>query len=111
MWFASADVLMDTGYTGLAYQLGNLISAASSQIQATIGERYPMRNPDGSLLLRDGEPVPDYAYTQAIFLACVCAGLLICGKHYSFDIVFYVIRDIDACWLGFNSYRGQGRAK
>ncbi|KAJ8663510.1 hypothetical protein O0I10_000752 [Lichtheimia ornata] len=64
---------------GLAYQLGNLISAASSQIQATIGERYPMRNPDGSLLLRDGEPVPDYAYTQAIFLACVCAGLLICA--------------------------------
>ncbi|KAI7881299.1 MFS general substrate transporter [Lichtheimia hyalospora FSU 10163] len=64
---------------GLAYQLGNLISAASSQIQATIGERYPMRNPDGSLLLRDGEPVPDYAYTQAIFLGCVCAGLLICA--------------------------------
>lgn len=74
------------GYTyhdhvGLAYQLGNLISAASSQIQATIGERYPMHNPDGSLILRDGEPIPDYAYTQAIFLGCVCAGLLICGKY------------------------------
>lgn len=81
-WIRVDVLIKDDGYTGLAYQLGNLISAASSQIQATIGERYPMRNPDGSLLLRDGEPVPDYAYTQAIFLACVCAGLLICGKSH-----------------------------
>ena len=47
-------------FLGLAYQLGNLISAASSQIQATLGERYPLRNPDGSLKLRDGKVIPDY---------------------------------------------------
>ncbi|KAI8338069.1 major facilitator superfamily domain-containing protein [Chlamydoabsidia padenii] len=63
---------------GLAYQLGNLISAASSQIEATIGERYPLRNPDGSLKLNaKGQTIPNYALTQAIFMGCVCAGLLI----------------------------------
>ncbi|KAI9492679.1 major facilitator superfamily domain-containing protein [Zychaea mexicana] len=63
---------------GLAYQLGNLISAASSQIQATIGEKYPLRNDDGSLLIREGEPVPNYGLTQAIFMGCVAGCLLIC---------------------------------
>ncbi|ORY96521.1 major facilitator superfamily domain-containing protein [Syncephalastrum racemosum] len=62
---------------GLAYQLGNLISAASSQIQATIGERYPLRNADGSLQLRDGKPIADYGLTQAIFMGCVCGCLFI----------------------------------
>ncbi|SAL97275.1 hypothetical protein [Absidia glauca] len=63
---------------GLAYQLGNLISAASSQIEASIGERYPLQNPDGSLKLNaKGQPIPNYALTQAIFMGCVCAGLLI----------------------------------
>ncbi|KAG2222438.1 hypothetical protein INT45_009450 [Circinella minor] len=62
---------------GLAYQLGNLISAASSQIQATLGERYPLRNSDGSLQLRDGKPIPDYGLTQAIFMGCVVACLII----------------------------------
>ncbi|KAI9322618.1 major facilitator superfamily domain-containing protein [Dichotomocladium elegans] len=63
---------------GLAYQLGNLISAASSQIEATIGESYPLKNPDGSLLLRDGKPVADYGLTQAIFMGVVAGCLLIC---------------------------------
>ncbi|KAG2225283.1 hypothetical protein INT45_001507 [Circinella minor] len=63
---------------GLAYQLGNLISAASSQIQATIGEKYPLKNPDGSLILREGKTVPDYGLTQAIFMGCVAGCLLIC---------------------------------
>ncbi|KAI8149189.1 major facilitator superfamily domain-containing protein [Fennellomyces sp. T-0311] len=63
---------------GLAYQLGNLISAASSQIQATIGEKYPLRNDDGSLLLREGKTVPDYGKTQAIFMGVVAGCLLIC---------------------------------
>ncbi|KAG1107922.1 hypothetical protein G6F42_016186 [Rhizopus arrhizus] len=63
---------------GLAYQLGNLISAASSQIEATIGEKYPLKNGDGSLKLdAHGKPIPDYGLTQAIFMGCVCAGLLI----------------------------------
>ncbi|KAI7849036.1 major facilitator superfamily domain-containing protein [Circinella umbellata] len=62
---------------GLAYQLGNLISAASSQIQATLGERYPLKNSDGSLQLRDGKPIPDYGLTQAIFMGCVVTCLII----------------------------------
>ncbi|KAI9301176.1 major facilitator superfamily domain-containing protein [Cunninghamella echinulata] len=63
---------------GLAYQLGNLISAASSQIEATIGEHYPVQNSDGSYRLnKDGKPIPNYALTQAIFMGCVCGGLFI----------------------------------
>ncbi|KAI8384298.1 major facilitator superfamily domain-containing protein [Radiomyces spectabilis] len=63
---------------GLAYQLGNLISAASSQIEATIGERYPIRNADGSYKLNaEGKQIADYGLTQAIFMGCVCGGLLI----------------------------------
>ncbi|KAI9484878.1 major facilitator superfamily domain-containing protein [Zychaea mexicana] len=62
---------------GLSYQLGNLISAASSQIQATLGERYPLRNDDGSLQMREGNPIPDYGYTQAIFMGVVVACLII----------------------------------
>ncbi|KAI8142983.1 major facilitator superfamily domain-containing protein [Fennellomyces sp. T-0311] len=69
---------------GLSYQLGNLVSAASSQIQATIGEQYPLRNPDGSLQLRGGKSIPDYGLVQAIFMGCVVACLIItalCGKE------------------------------
>lgn len=63
---------------GLAYQLGNLISAASSQIEATIGERYPLKNADGSYKLNaKGQHIADYGLTQAIFMGCVCGGLLI----------------------------------
>ncbi|KAI8146581.1 major facilitator superfamily domain-containing protein [Fennellomyces sp. T-0311] len=62
---------------GLSYQLGNLISAASSQIQATIGEQYPLRNPDGTILLRDGKSVPDYGLTQAIFMGVIVACLIL----------------------------------
>ncbi|CDS08068.1 Putative Transporter related protein(Fragment) [Lichtheimia ramosa] len=63
---------------GLAYQLGNLISAASSQIQASIGERYPLRNPDGSVMMREGKPVPDYGFVQALFMGIDALLLLIC---------------------------------
>ncbi|KAI8061055.1 major facilitator superfamily domain-containing protein [Gongronella butleri] len=55
---------------GLAYQLGNLISAASSQIEATIGEHYPTTN-------AAGKQIANYGLTQAIFMGCVCGGLLI----------------------------------
>lgn len=66
---------------GLAYQLGNLISAASSQIEATIGERYPLKNEDGSYKLNaKGAHIADYGLTQAIFMGCVCVGLVIAGK-------------------------------
>ncbi|KAG2199976.1 hypothetical protein INT47_000326 [Mucor saturninus] len=66
---------------GLAYQLGNLISAASSQIEATIGEKYPLKNDDGSYKLNaKGQHIADYGLTQAIFMGCVCAGLIIAAS-------------------------------
>jgi SHS family lactate transporter-like MFS transporter len=37
---------------GVSYQLGNLASSASSTIETTIGEQFPLYNPDGSI--RDG---------------------------------------------------------
>lgn len=50
---------------GVAYQLGNLASSASSTIEATIGERFP---------LPPTEEYPerfDYAKTMSIFIGCV----------------------------------------
>jgi len=49
---------------GTSYQLGNLISSASSTIEATIGERYPLP-PKGK--------TKRYAYGKVIciFMACV----------------------------------------
>lgn len=49
---------------GLAYQLGNLASSASSTIESTIGERFPTVAPNG-------EPAYDYSKVMAIFIACV----------------------------------------
>ncbi|CAM0139881.1 Carboxylic acid transporter [Umbelopsis sp. WA50703] len=63
---------------GLAYQLGNLVSAASSQIEATIGEHYPVRLANGEIKYdATGQPVANYALTQAIFMGCVFAGVII----------------------------------
>ncbi|ORZ09628.1 hypothetical protein BCR42DRAFT_120876 [Absidia repens] len=59
---------------GMAYQLGNLLSSASSQIEATLGEQHPLRNPDGSILLdAKGNPIADYGYTQSLLSGVVCA--------------------------------------
>lgn len=49
---------------GLAYQLGNLTSAASSTIESTLGERFPMVSPSG-------KHIYDYATVMAIFVGCV----------------------------------------
>ncbi|VEU21975.1 DEKNAAC102969 [Brettanomyces naardenensis] len=56
---------------GVAYQLGNLCSSASSTIESTIGERFPMISPSG-------EHVYDYAKVMAIFVGCVFAYVLLC---------------------------------
>lgn len=48
---------------GTAYQLGNLCSSASSTIEATIGERFP--------LPEIGPDVYNYSKVMAIFIACV----------------------------------------
>ena len=55
--------------TGVAYQLGNLCSSASSTIEATIGERFPISG--------KGPDVYDYGKTMAIFMACVLVYQLI----------------------------------
>lgn len=54
------------------------VSAASSQIEATIGEHYPVRLPNGEIKYdATGKPVANYALTQAIFMGCVFAGVII----------------------------------
>lgn len=54
--------------SGLAYQLGNLASSASSTIESTIGSRFPI----------EGEPgVYNYGKVMAIFTACVILYMMI----------------------------------
>ena len=50
---------------GTAYQLGNLVSSASSTIEATIGERFPLPP------LSNGLGRYDYGLVMAIFMGCV----------------------------------------
>lgn len=55
---------------GLAYQLGNLASSASSTIESTMGEKFP-------ILDSEGEEIFDYGKVMAIFMGCVFGFLLI----------------------------------
>jgi len=59
--------------TGVSYQLGNLASSASSTIESTIGERFPLYDSNG----QPREGVYDYAKVMAIFMGCVFAFLMI----------------------------------
>lgn len=59
--------------TGVSYQLGNLASSASSTIESTIGERFPLYDDNGNK--REG--VYDYSKVMAIFMGCVFAFLLV----------------------------------
>ncbi|KAI7720017.1 sugar transporter family protein [Hortaea werneckii] len=63
-----------TFVVGTSYQLGNLVSSASSTIEATIGERFPL--PPKTV---DGETVKRYEYgiVIAIFMACVFGYVII----------------------------------
>jgi len=54
---------------GIAYQLGNLASSASSTIESTIGERFP--------LPEKGEDVFNYGKVMAIFMGCVFGYVLL----------------------------------
>jgi MFS transporter, SHS family, lactate transporter len=56
---------------GLSYQLGNLASSASSTIEATIGQRFPL--PPG----KGGEKRYDYGKVIGIFLGAVWAYILL----------------------------------
>jgi len=54
-------------FPGVAYQLGNMVSSASAQIEATGGEhsRTTIQGPNGP------ENVPNYALVQGIFIGIV----------------------------------------
>ncbi|CUM48114.1 uncharacterized protein AC631_03556 [Debaryomyces fabryi] len=54
---------------GIAYQLGNLASSASSTIESTIGERFP--------LPEIGKDVVNYGKVMAIFMGCVFGYVLL----------------------------------
>lgn len=54
---------------GLAYQLGNLASSASSTIESTIGERFP-------IVLPNGKAAYDYAKVMSIFIGAVFAYMI-----------------------------------
>lgn len=58
---------------GLAYQLGNLVSSASSTIESTIGERFPLYDENGN----KKEDAYDYAKVMSIFMGCVFGYLLL----------------------------------
>ncbi|CAH7666751.1 MFS transporter [Phakopsora pachyrhizi] len=70
-------------FTGLSYQLGNMISSASSQIEARAGESRQINV--------NGTRVADYAYVQSVLIGCITVYILILtclGKEYrgrSFD--------------------------
>lgn len=51
---------------GLSYQLGNLALSASSTIESTIGERFP-------IITATGKHAYDYSKVMSIFIACVFA--------------------------------------
>ncbi|MCJ1282211.1 hypothetical protein MMC26_001534 [Xylographa opegraphella] len=59
-----------TFVVGTSYQLGNLVSSASSTIESTIGERFPLTP------LKDGSKVTkryNYGLVICIFMGCVYA--------------------------------------
>ncbi|KAG7439633.1 MFS general substrate transporter [Guyanagaster necrorhizus] len=61
-------------FPGVAYQLGNMVSSASAQIEATGGahERTTITRANGTT-----ENVPDYAKVQGILIGCVAAFLIV----------------------------------
>lgn len=56
---------------GTSYQLGNLVSSASSTIEATIGQRFPLPPMD------DGTPRYQYGRVICIFMGCVFAYVIL----------------------------------
>ncbi|KAF5341471.1 hypothetical protein D9758_013940 [Tetrapyrgos nigripes] len=61
-------------FPGVAYQVGNMVSSASAQIEATGGEhqRTTLRQADGTF-----KDIPDYATVQGILIGVVAAYLLV----------------------------------
>lgn len=63
-----------TFVVGTSYQLGNLVSSASSTIESTIGSQFPLPP-----LIKEGEAVKRYNYGKVIciFMGCVYAYVII----------------------------------
>jgi SHS family lactate transporter-like MFS transporter len=60
-------------FPGVAYQLGNMISAASAQIEATGGKNFQTYEMVDGVLT----PVPGYAIVQGIFIGVVAAFVIL----------------------------------
>lgn len=65
-----------TFVVGTSYQLGNLVSSASSTIEATIGERFPLAP---LVNAETGKSTPRYNYGKVIciFMGCVYAYVIV----------------------------------
>ena len=63
-----------TFVVGTSYQLGNLVSSASSTIESRIGERFPLPPVE-----KDGKTVERYEYGTviAIFMGCTFAYVIL----------------------------------
>ena len=63
-----------TFVVGTSYQLGNLVSSASSTIEARIGERFPLPPVE-----KDGKMIKRYEYGTviAIFMGCTFAYVIL----------------------------------
>ncbi|KAJ3915410.1 MFS general substrate transporter [Lentinula edodes] len=66
-------------FPGVAYQVGNMVSSASAQIESTGGEhlKTTISVPVSSTNPTGEKVVPDYATVQGILIGCVAAFLLI----------------------------------
>jgi len=60
---------------GTSYQLGNLVSSASSTIEATIGERFPL--PQDDIAKRAETKRYKYGLVICIFMGCVYAYVIL----------------------------------
>ncbi|ODQ77942.1 hypothetical protein BABINDRAFT_162996 [Babjeviella inositovora NRRL Y-12698] len=68
-----ADPKWRSFIVGTSYQLGNLASSASSTIEATIGEKFPLFDSNGQQIVG----AFNYSKVMAIFMGCVFAFLLL----------------------------------
>lgn len=72
-------------FSGVAYQLGNMVSSASAQIETRGGESIQIRNPKctfdaagvATCPPKQEPTIPDYATVSGILLGVVCAYLIL----------------------------------
>jgi hypothetical protein len=69
------------------------VSAASSEIEATVGEHYPMIDASGNVTLdAKGRPILNYSLTHAIFMGCVFTGIISTRKPNSKLYAYVCVR-------------------